>query len=223
MVCCPSPPHRSVTLEHIYLLPLIRQGVSYVGAQVAHREIVLLAQGREDLYVLANPHILSNVVDGLLKNAVKNTPDERRIEIRVEQTFDRLIIRVQDFGVGITGENKDRIFGGLLHTQEDIDYGSKRPYDFSAGGKGLELFLMTICGQLFGFRLSVGSGHSIYLPTDKDLCPGRISLCRYCGGVHACVASGGSLFFVFFPVAGGYMLQYGSDSANASQGNAKNG
>ena len=211
-------PHRREALEHILLLPFLKQRISYAETQIPHREVTLRASGDKELYVLADPHILSSVVDGLLKNAIENTPDEGKIEVTVERNSDGLIIRVRDFGVGITADNREHIFDGLFHTQEDIDYGSKRPYDFSAGGKGLELLLMKIYGQLFGFRLSVESKRCIYLPTDKDLCPGRISLCSHCKETATCTASGGSVFSVFFPLAGGYMLQYEAGSANASQG-----
>jgi len=214
-------PHRREALEHILILPFLRERIAYAQRQIPHREITLTASGDEDLYVLADPHILSSVVDGLLKNAIENTPDEGKIEVTAERDSDRLVIRVRDFGVGITGENREHVFDGLFHTQEDIDYGSKRPYDFSAGGKGLELLLMKIYGQLFGFRLSVESSRCIYLPTDKDLCPGRISLCSHCKGSETCTASGGSVFSVFFPLAGGYMLKYDSGSENASRGNGE--
>ncbi|MDI7261898.1 MAG: histidine kinase, partial [Thermodesulfobacteriota bacterium] len=103
----------------------------------------------------------------------------------------------------ITEENQKFIFDGLFHTQETDLYSSKRPYDFNAGGKGLDLLRIKVYGKRFGFDLSVGSRRCLYLPTDRDLCPGTISACPHCRGVEDCSASGGSTFCVSFPLSGG--------------------
>jgi hypothetical protein len=75
---------------------------------------------------------------------------------------------------------------------------SKNPFDFNAGGKGLDLLRMKAYGQRFGFDLSAESRRCIYLATDRDVCPGRISRCPHCTSREDCVASGGSTFSVAF-------------------------
>jgi signal transduction histidine kinase len=199
-------PYNAVSLRHIFLLPFVKERIDYGQKHAAHREISISATGREDLFILADPLMLANIVDGLLKNAIENTPDEGKIDVTVEGTDSQLVLRVHDFGVGITEENKEHILDGLFHTQDNLDYGSKRPYDFNAGGKGLDLLLMKIYGQLFGFHLTVESQRCIYIPTDKDICPGRISLCAHCRGSETCTVSGGSVFAVFLPLNGQYMV-----------------
>jgi hypothetical protein len=89
--------------------------------------------------------------------------------------------------MGISEETRNTLLTGSF-TQEDIDYDSKRPYYFSAGGKGLELLLMEIYGQLFGFHPSVKNRRCIHLPMNKELCPGRISLGRHCREPEMCPA-----------------------------------
>jgi hypothetical protein len=61
---------------------------------------------------------------------------------------------------------------------------------------------MKIYGQRFGFDISVGSQRCTYLPTDQDLCSGRISLCSHCQETSDCLSSGGSTFCVTFSVGG---------------------
>jgi signal transduction histidine kinase len=142
--------------------------------------------------------ILQNVVEGLLRNAVENTPDEGMIRLMVEQKHGKMILYVTDYGVGITEKNQAFIFDGLFHTKETELYASKKPYDFGAGGKGLGLFRMKVYGQRFGFDLSMTSKRCVYIPTDRDLCPGDVSKCPHVRDAKGCAASGGTTFTVAF-------------------------
>ncbi len=207
-------PHSPASFEHILVAPFVEERIERAKQEIPYRTLSFSVIGGEGLYVLSDPAMLASIVDGLLKNAIENTPDEGKITVIVEGTRDHFILKVQDFGVGITEENKGRVLDGLFHTQETVDYGSKRPYDFNAGGKGLDLLLMRIYGHLFGFRLSVESRRCTYLPTDKDLCPGRISLCTHCKNPEMCLESGGSIFSVFFSLTGQYVLKYNESSVS---------
>jgi signal transduction histidine kinase len=144
------------------------------------------------------PEVLEDILGGLLKNAIENTPDEGSIRIILEQKDERLLLKVQDFGIGITEENQKQILGGLFHTLDTELYTSKKPYDFGAGGKGLDLLRMKVYGHHFGFVLSLESQRCIYIPTDRDLCSGRISACPHCERPEDCLFSGGSTFCVSF-------------------------
>jgi signal transduction histidine kinase len=155
-------------------------------------------EGKNDLFVFIDPLILQNIVEGLLRNAVENTPDGGMIRLVVEQKHGESILRITDYGVGITEENQAYIFGGLFHTKETELYASKKPYDFGAGGKGLDLLRMKVYGQRFGFDLSMTSKRCVHIPTDQDECPGDISRCPHVGNAKECAASGGTTFTVAF-------------------------
>jgi signal transduction histidine kinase len=193
---------RSARAESIPLGPLVGKVLERAKARAVHRDIRFQLEGAADHQVVMDPGILENILDGLLKNAVENTPDEGMIRIRSEQKGDRILLKVQDFGVGITEENQQSIFDGLFHTQETDLYMSRKPYDFNAGGKGLDLLKMKAYGQSFGFDLSVESKRCRYLPTDRDICPGRISACRHCKRLDDCLSSGETTFCVSLPAGG---------------------
>ena len=195
-------PDRTHSRELVRLFPFVQQMVETVSQSAAHRDVRLFVEGKKDLRVFIDQGILKEVLEGLLKNAIENAPDGGRIRIFMEQREQQVHLQVQDTGVGITDENQRHIFEGLFPTQEPELYSSKRPYDFNAGGKGLDLFRMKVYGQRFGFDLSVESQRCIHLPTDRALCSGRISACPYCQGHEGCSASGGSTFCVSFPVSG---------------------
>jgi signal transduction histidine kinase len=150
--------------------------------------------------VVLDERILEEVLEGLLKNAVENTPDQGMIHLDLKEQEGRILLKVKDFGIGITEENQKLIFGGLFHTLETDLYTSKTPYDFGAGGKGLDLLRMKVYGQRYGFDLSVESQRCIHIPTDRDLCPGKISDCSSCKTPEDCYSSGGSTFCISFPL-----------------------
>jgi signal transduction histidine kinase len=183
----------------VFLFPFSERVVDQIKQKATHREIHFHLEGEKDLCVLIPPGILEEVLVGLLKNAIENTPDEGMILISFEKAESQSFLKVEDFGVGITEENQKLIFGGLFHTQETDLYSSGRPYNFNAGGKGLDLLRIKVYGEHYGFDLSVKSRRCIYIPTNRDLCPGRISACPHCKSPEDCRSSGGSTFCVSFP------------------------
>jgi len=192
----------SASFKPVLLFSFAERTLEKVRQQASHRDIHLQLEGVRDLSALMDIRILEGILEGLLKNAIENTPDEGVIRILLERKDGTPLLKVQDFGIGITEENQRYLFDGLFHTQETDLYASKKPYDFNAGGKGLDLLRMKVYGQRFGFDLSVQSRRCIYLPSDRDLCPGRISKCLHCRNPEDCFASGGSTFFVSFSAAG---------------------
>ncbi len=185
--------------QPIDLYPFIQLLVEKTKQKAAHRNVELRVEGENDLYIYMDPRIVTEIVEGLLKNAIENTPDGGLITVTVEEKENRVWVHVTDTGVGIAEEDQPYVFDGLFHTEETELYTSKNPYDFGAGGKGLELLRMKLYARRFGFELSMKSKRCCYIPTDKGLCPGDITLCNHCRAVKDCVDSGGSTFSVSFP------------------------
>jgi signal transduction histidine kinase len=50
------------------------------------------------------------------------------------KTCAELIVR--DYGVGITGEDQARIFEGFYHTQDTMDYATRKPSNSMREGGG---------------------------------------------------------------------------------------
>ena len=184
--------------QSINLFPFVLDVVEKVKQLSSHRNIRFQMEGKNDLFVFIDPFILRNVVEGLLRNAVENTPSGGMIRLVVEQRNGKIELHITDYGVGITEENQAYIFDGLFHTKETALYASKMPYDFGAGGKGLDLLRMKVYGQRFGFDLSMTSKRCVYIPTDRDQCPGDISRCFHVRNAKECAASGGTTFTVAF-------------------------
>jgi len=152
-----------------------------------------------DLLLNADKIMLQKVLTGLVKNAVENTPDEGRIELKAFSTGNEIRIDVADCGIGITADDLENIFAGFFHALDTKFYTSKKPYDFNAGGSGLDLLRMKIFAERFGFSLSVKSTRCKFIPMDAEICAGKISACSFVKERSECLSSGGSTFTLTFP------------------------
>ena len=159
------------------------------------------ARVENDPFLTADRRMLRTVLAGLVKNAVENTPDEGLIEIKACSSDARITIDVRDHGIGITDENQKNIFGGFFHTLDTQLYTSKKPYDFNAGGAGLDLLRMKTFAERHGFSISVDSTRCKFIPADADICKGKVSACPFVRERSECLSSGGSTFSIKFASA----------------------
>jgi signal transduction histidine kinase len=185
--------------EKIQLDDFVKERIKHIEPRYSHRQVELKAQYKPVPTILIPLDVLSKVVDGLVKNAIENTPDQGKIEIKVQPNGERAELIVHDYGVGITEDNQRRIFEGFYTTQETLDYSSKKPFDFNAGGKGADLLRMRIFAERYNFKIEMESTRCGFIPQTSDICPGMISQCNFCKEENDCFQSGGTIFSVSFP------------------------
>lgn len=145
------------------------------------------------------PHIMMSIIEGLVRNAVENTPDHGRIVITGEHLPYGYRINVQDYGVGIPESEQPNVFEGFYPVRETDLYSSGRRYGFNAGGTGTDLLKIKVFSNRFGFKVWFDSRRCTYIPSTRDLCPGDITKCSYCAKVQDCYENGGTRFVVEFP------------------------
>jgi len=163
------------------------------------RDLEIVKEFGGDLVIEGDREILKKVLGGFLKNAIENTPDEGRIEVTAQHENGQVHVDVRDSGVGISPQNQNLIFGGFFHTQDTMQYSSKRPYDFNAGGAGADLLRIKTLSERYGFSVGFSSSRCRFIPNDTDECPGRISECGFVTKRSDCLLSGGSRFYARFP------------------------
>ena len=73
------------------------------------------------------------------------------------------MLEVKDYGVGITEENRKLIFESNVTTYETMDYATKKPYDFNAGGKGFDLLRMKIFSERYHFKIGMDSRRCAFI------------------------------------------------------------
>lgn len=109
---------------------------------------------------------MTQVVDNILNNAIKYSPDGGKITVRMKTTEDQMILSISDHGLGIPKQDLPRIF--------DRFYRVDRARSRAQGGTGLGLSITKeIIKQHKGFiwaksEYGKGSTFTIVLPYDKD-------------------------------------------------------
>lgn len=199
-----APPD-SGSRSMIFLHPIIQKTISDARNNAPLRDIEFRLGEDKEIAIFMDTVLVRDMLAGLLKNAVENTPDGGLVEISLEENKKSVTLAVRDYGVGITEQNKEHIFDGFFHTQDTDLYGSKKAYEFGAGGKGLDLFQIKVYGRRFGFAISMESSRCIHIPTDRDVYPGKISSCPHVSSHEGCLASGGTTFCLTFPAAKEYL------------------
>ena len=109
---------------------------------------------------------MTQVIDNILNNAIKYSPDGGKITVTMKTTDDQMILSISDQGLGIPKQDLPRIF--------DRFYRVDRARSRAQGGTGLGLAIAKeIIKQHKGFiwaksEYSKGSTFTIVLPYDKD-------------------------------------------------------
>ncbi|MBU0463108.1 MAG: GAF domain-containing sensor histidine kinase, partial [Proteobacteria bacterium] len=187
---------RDLVVKDIFLDQFVEKRIKTIQPDMAHRDISLITSLESSSLIQMPSEPLKKTVDGLIRNAVENTPDGGEIEILVHQKDNGIEFMVKDHGIGLTQEAQKRIFEGFFSTQETMNYSSKQPFDFNAGGKGADLLRMKIFSERFNFKISMTSNRCRRIPENKDACPGSIQDCKKIAG-PAC--DGYTIVTCFFP------------------------
>ena len=144
--------------------------------------------------------VLDKIVEGLVRNAIENTPDSGEIIVSVGNGEIGPELEIRDTGVGISEENQRLIFENYFTTYDTMQYSSRQPYDFGAGGKGFDLLRMRIFSERYHFRLNLSSQRCSLLSQESDSCPGMIEDCVHSRQPQDCRDSGGTTVSVqFYP------------------------
>ncbi len=189
---------KEMTSRLLLLDRVVKDRLEVLKSRFSHRDVLIVEDINPTDTIRIPLEPLQKVIDGLIKNAVENTPDQGKIEIHVEQTDGVAELRVRDYGVGIIEDAQRRIFEGFFATQDTLAYSSKRAFDFNAGGKGADLLRMKIFAERYGFKIDMTSTRCPVIPEETDLCPGIIGECDHCRTPEDCFVSGGTTFTLRF-------------------------
>jgi signal transduction histidine kinase len=181
--------HRE-SVERISPRELLHTICQDARSAMASREVEIVEDLTDAGEIVANPEALTKVLEGVLRNAIENTPDEGRVEVTTRLDDTRLLIEVRDYGTGITPENQRLVFAGFFHTQDTDHYSTKTPFAFNAGGSGADLLRAKVFSERYGFSIDFESTRCGFIPEDTDDCPGRVSRCPFIRDISECRASG---------------------------------
>ncbi len=156
-----------ISMESQDICPILRAAIDTCRLRAKEKDITIECECKSPLKLEINARLLEQALTNLIINAVKYSRKGKKIIVRAKKTTapgstSQAIISVQDFGVGISSEHRDRIFERFYR----VDKARSR----KLGGTGLGLAIVKHIAQLHGgrvglkSRLGKGSTFFIYLP-----------------------------------------------------------
>jgi len=176
----------------------IQLEIEGITPALSNRSVQLIVKADDNFTTLIDPRIFSLVFQTLVKNAIENTPDQGDVLVSMVPKGEDMLLAVHDWGVGIPLVEQPFVFDAFHNIQLTDDYATKKPFDFNAGGKGLELFRLKVLSETLPFQLSFRSERCHFIPSNSDLCPGNVCRCPHISNKRECLESGGSCFEVLF-------------------------
>lgn len=144
----------------------IREHVAEFEQLASKKNISLQLDGSDDVSGWADQSGVGTIIDNLLGNAIKYTPNDGLVTLRWFHDPQGTVLEVSDTGIGIAPENQQRIFERFFRA----DKARSR----ELGGTGLGLAIVKHLAQAFGgsveltSELEVGSTFRVILPRDEQ-------------------------------------------------------
>ncbi len=189
---------KSAVLE---LGEFVKEKIKSLRPRFAHRKCRLRTYVQAASRIYIPPDVLGKIVEGLVRNAVENTPDGGKISVKVRKGEIGPELEVKDNGIGISDENMRMIFENYFTSYETMQYSTRQPYDFKAGGKGFDLLRMKIFSERYNFKIKMASEPCNLIDQEGRACPGNVADCTPQPGTEGCHNTGGTTVTVQFYTA----------------------
>jgi signal transduction histidine kinase len=168
---------RKYISKEIQLGEFVAGKIEEIRPRFAHRKCRVKTHIAAKELIWIPPDVLSKTVEGLVRNAIENTPDDGRVDVTVRTGEIGPEFEIKDNGMGITEETQRLIFENYFTAYEASRYSPRKPYDFNAGGKGFDLARMRIFSERYHFKILLTSMRCRYISQNTDACPGNIDEC----------------------------------------------
>lgn len=156
-------------VERISLYEYAQFAIDFLKTNADKKDISLfLTQADpDDTYILGNTDHVKQVLINLIDNAIKYTPNGGKVYVSVVHEGEKVVLKVQDTGIGIAQEHIPRLFERFYR----VDKGRSR----ATGGTGLGLAIVKHIVKDLGGSIVVdsvldeGSTFTVILPyANKD-------------------------------------------------------
>lgn len=132
--------------KNVNISEQIRLSIALLDKKLSEKQIGIIFDS-DEFFINGNEEMLKQVWINLLDNAIKFSPYKGKIEIRIKELYDAIIVKISDEGKGISPKEKLRIFDKFY--QSDESHATK--------GNGLGLSIVKKIIDLHNGRISVDS------------------------------------------------------------------
>jgi len=121
----------SLRRDPIRLDQLVEQLVDDSRIEASARGCGVQYEPREPVMVAGDPELLRRAVENVIRNAIRYSPRESSVQVRLARNNGKAVVDVRDFGPGVPEEALPRLFDAFYRVEPDRDRAS--------GGIGLGL------------------------------------------------------------------------------------
>lgn len=147
---------KGVVIRPVSFLPLVSQQIEALLPLAREKNMSIENACKLDVQVLGDPMLLGHLVQNLVSNAIKYTPENGVIKIGMgtwesrrtgDPTHTVLKFWVEDNGEGVEDRYKESIFDKFVRTEKSVESGIK--------GTGIGLFICRKIATMFGGKIWV--------------------------------------------------------------------
>jgi signal transduction histidine kinase len=150
-------------VEQVDVRELAAESVASAQPQAARRAVELVVRrGDRTAEVLGDRRRLIQVFDNLVSNAIKFSSEGGRVDVAVGRRGEEVVVEVTDAGIGMTDEERGRLFERFFRTKGALDR--------QIPGTGLGLYITRHIVEAHGGAIDVrsvdgqGSTFAVRLP-----------------------------------------------------------
>ncbi|MEE2777293.1 MAG: HAMP domain-containing sensor histidine kinase [Acidobacteriota bacterium] len=153
------PPESGVerSRETVALLQAVEGVLTDIQPLHSHRDVTIEAELEKCPSVRVPVQPRRRSITGLVRKAIEATADGGRVRVRSSDDGDCVRLAVEDCGVGMSADTLEQIFFGFVHAGRTEGYLTGGPYDFGAGGVGLDRLRTKQLADRFGFHVEASS------------------------------------------------------------------
>jgi len=152
-------------LASLDLAPTVQEVAGLMSGSFDKAGIKLVTQLDQGTFVHGDYDSLRSVVQNLLENALKYSPSGTSVQVRVENSPDKAVLRVKDRGIGISGNDLKHIFDKFYRAGDELTRKTK------GSGLGLAIVKQILDAHKaqikVNSRLKEGTELVITFPKDK--------------------------------------------------------
>ena len=147
---------KGVVIRPVSFLPLVREQIEALMPLAREKNMTIENRCQLDVKVLGDPMLLGHLVQNLVSNAIKYTPENGEIRIGMgawesrrtgDPTHTVLKFWVEDNGEGVEDRYKESIFDKFVRTEKSVESGIK--------GTGIGLFICRKIATMFQGKIWV--------------------------------------------------------------------
>ncbi|HVS85166.1 MAG TPA: HAMP domain-containing sensor histidine kinase [Gaiellaceae bacterium] len=144
-----------------------RHALEEAGPRARTKELELLYTGPDSAPLVADRGRLFQLLDNLLANAIKFTPEGGTVELWIEPLPNAVALEIRDTGIGLSAGDAERLF--------DLFFRTARAVNSHIPGTGLGLFIARAIAEAHGGQISAhareqgGTTFRVELPVEAPV------------------------------------------------------